>query len=267
MEGPPARFRCHPDIRQEVRLIKNVAFTVYVLDQDDGTELLLCPWQNNWEKPVFSESSSSTPSYHSIVVKNDVVVRQPRLTLVYDKSYQYNGSIHRKEETETPTSISQLYQIVLDLFDEHVNMTLVNAYMHGMHSIAKHSDDEAQMGGKKHVFCFSVGASRRAVFRCKKDPEKILDLLIPEGLYVMWGSHFQERWTHEFPKMRSDFGAYVLEHECPKSNGKIARADWAASHPDVIMERLKHSPPLQQEFQLWLQPRYSFTLRFFDRDV
>lgn len=69
------------------------------------------------------------------------------------------------------------------------------------------------MGELHDVYCFVTGATRRAIFRTKKTKdtpvEVVLDLELPEGLYVMMGSDFQKHFTHEFPKIHETAFKYV----------------------------------------------------------
>lgn len=237
--------------------LSDVFFTSFKLH--DGATLLHTPWNAAWERPEIKPR----PEYTFINISGKLI-EQPRKTMCFGHSYTYSRQSHPMEP-ETPASISAFYGIVLKIFGIETNMCLSNFYLHGYHSISAHSDDEKQMGKLHDVFCFVTGRTRRATFRNKATKEVVLDLMLPEGLYVMKGENFQKLFTHEFPKC-GDFGKYAPT----EIKGSLARADWAFMHKERVIEqirgekkRAKTKMSRTDEFALWCQPRVSHTLRQF----
>jgi len=236
---------------------------------DDHATLLWAPWNEaEWERPVFPVE---TAKYHPIIIHGHPV-NQPRRTACYDHPYAYSGQVH-PIEPETPAAVTALYGHVATLFPgERVNMCLANGYYHGYHCISAHGDNERQMNGMTNVYCFVVGATRRMVIRKKSNMNEILlDVMLPEGLYVMQGSNFQKIYTHEFPRMYYDFGKTFA----PKLGGKMTsmeKADWCLTHQEEVRAHIRglkkkvktdSGLSLIEEFELWCQARFSFTLRYF----
>jgi hypothetical protein len=230
-----------------------ITFARWILS--DHAWLLHSPIDPSWNCPEPEFPLEKT--YTSIRIM-DKHVQQPRITACYDHAYAYSGQVH-PIEPETPESIRNMYRFVKSTFNEDVNMCLANAYLHGHHCIGKHSDDEKQMGGKHHVFCFVYGASRRAIFRRKGTI--VLDLLLPEGLYVMYGQDFQKLFTHEFPRQGPEYHKMV-----PIEGSSLEKSDWAWKNPEEMKRILREAGKERwlKEFDQWRKSRFSYTLRYFN---
>lgn len=168
------------------------------------------PWPKDLAKPSVSDGA-----YHSVNFGKSITM--PRRTKCYSHTYSFSGQTH-PVESSTPEEITKLYEKTNEIFGVSVNMCLENQYEHGRHYISKHSDDERQFSDElRDVFCWSLGAARRALFALIQDKKGrvlanlkhltnppgsalALDILLPEGLYVMQGSNFQKTYTHEFPQ-------------------------------------------------------------------
>jgi alkylated DNA repair dioxygenase AlkB len=244
------------------KLSHDQGFTV--LNLDDDCRVLWMPWDDEkWPRPVFPQDAT----YHPIVLYGGKSVMQPRKTVCWDHSYRYSGQWHPVEKGETPQEIKNMYKVVNDLFGVNVNMCLANAYENGYENIAAHSDDEKQMGNLHDVFCFVTGATRTAVFRHKQDKTKVLEVQLPEGLYVMQGQPFQQRYTHEFPKIK---GFDKMVGACPSDLvDNLAKARWISDHPVEVkshlrgLKRRKGGLPVDELYDSWNIQRYSYTLRCF----
>jgi alkylated DNA repair dioxygenase AlkB len=210
---------------------------------------------------------ASEKEYVKVKVPKMGFVNQPRKTLCYGVAYRYSGQTHPLEK-ETPVYVEQLFKVTNTMFEVNTNNCLMNIYSNGYHSISAHSDDEEQMGDLVDVYCWSIGAPRKAAFRNKKTLEKFV-IEIPEGLYVMRGPNFQRDFTHEFPKVHNYAFQKHFVPLCELDKGDpllvpsaLEKADWLLKHKEKVSEKLRGTK-YYQSFQEWCQPRISWTLRQF----
>jgi len=232
--------------------------------------LLWMPWPSYISKPAKVQGT-----YHDIQIMGKWMT-QPRWTLCYGKAYHYS-SVKHAMEAETPEDIQVLLDETNRLFSlpkgRGVNMCLRNVYkLAGRHGIGEHSDDEKSMGHLNDVFCWCVGAGLLVLRASKKkgntllqsDPNsstpkarEILRLVIPEGLYIMKGNHFQKEYTHEFPQQQGGLfkrlcksfaedpkryptfprvsSSYLSEHGVSRLG--LLQAEWIADHKEVFLEK------------------------------
>lgn len=262
---------CAPDVTYRVITVLHLDCinVVQIKLADDDASLWWCAWPPSVEKPVFDAGGAA---YHAVRSFTGGMINQPRKTLCYDHPYRYSGQLHPLE-SEIPASINQLYEFTNALFGVDTNMCLANGYFHGHHSISAHSDDERQMGDLHDVFCWVTGATRRAIFKTKKTKDAsaqvVLDVEVPEGLYVMMGDSFQKDYTHEFPKIHDSalkhFFAAVAADGCPEGVTTMEKADWIWAHRDEVRDALGQylNGKYLDTFVKWCQSRFSFTLRQF----
>lgn len=254
------------------------------------SRLLWLPWPKDLDRPKISDGA-----YHNVNFGKSITM--PRRTKCYSHTYSFSGQTH-PVEASTPTEITKLYEKTNEIFRVSVNMCLENQYEHGRHYISKHSDDERQFSDElRDVFCWSLGAPRRAVFAlienkkggvlselshlCQPNGNPVvLDITLPEGLYVMQGSKFQKTYTHEFPqqhpKLFEKLVKSIKHPEFPQSSPDITlsllQAAWIKNNPEetrrLIREkkiaiRGKSVRQLETDFAEWCRARTSFTLRQF----
>jgi alkylated DNA repair dioxygenase AlkB len=227
----------------------------------EGAQVELYPWPQELLEMLPSIAdvieTSKLHEYVKVKVPKQGLVNQPRKTLCYGHAYAYSGQTHPMEP-ETPPFIQKLYDVTNAMFNVQTNMCLLNIYSTGYHSISAHSDAEKQMGELTDVYCWSIGAQRKAIFRNKKTFEKFT-IEIPEGLYVMRGPNFQRDFTHEFPKAHHDAFQKQFAPLCPLDGvSSLEKADWLFEHKEEILEKLRGT-----KFQEWCRPRISWTLRQF----
>jgi hypothetical protein len=126
-----------------------------------------------------------------------MILTQPRKTLCYGVSYLYSNSRHVLQ-INTPSDIQTLMNITNEMYKNYdlsqtMTMCLSNKYQTGRHYISKHSDKEFQVSHIRDVICWVTGKSRKLIIRSRKPSTKILEITIPEGIYIMKGDYFQRR--------------------------------------------------------------------------
>lgn len=299
----------HSLLRREITIsVGNIEFKGYEIQMPDKSSsslhsetkakafdsLIWCAWPDNVVKPCVDFNTD----YQQIKVFNKDVI-QPRKTLCYGVSYHYSGTTHKLEES-IPDSISTLLDLTKRMYKTNLNpICLANAYTTCHHCIHAHSDDEKQMDRIKDVICFVTGATRRLVLTNNSKPRSIvLDVSLPEGLYIMRGSTFQKNYKHEIPReYESAFKHFcsVIPHneetedddevkdnkvkddesedevkDTPKKKEMTAlqKADYLHLHADEVMSKLddikvRGNKDLKVIFKEWNQCRVSYTIRFF----
>lgn len=205
-----------------------------------------------------------------------MVLKQPRRTLNYGVSYLYSQTYHKLEET-TPDDIQTLMDYTTAMYADKGSkdtavMCLANKYQTGRHYISKHSDKEYQVSHIHDIICWVTGATRRIIIRPKKSSDKVLEVNIPQGIYIMRGDVlridiasnvgvFQKNYTHEIPK-ESEALFTKLTAIVPDDIEGLDAADWLAAHPKTVKRKL---PSLYAKYLVWSQERCSYTIRFFDK--
>lgn len=266
--------------------------------------LLWSPWPPHVKRP-----QRCPGEYHHMQLFGKPLV-MPRRTKNYGIAYTFSGMTHDLEQT-TPPEIAALMSETNAMYrDAHTNMCLENDYSNGREAIGEHSDDEKQFV-TKNVYCWVTGpASRVGIFRVKKsgsavpresvpfcgDPDnpmktrELLRIELPEGLYVMCGSTFQETYSHEFPDIHNslfkrliefapkhfmDFPSDVpLTKEGAPQSG-VVWAAWLSDRAEDIKAAIRAGKLSKkkdqiaqdlQNFDQWCLWRTSYTLRSFHEE-
>jgi len=216
-------------------------------------------WPQEVPKPQFNSSAT----YHPIVVFGKQQI-QPRKTLCYGVSYKYSGVPHALEP-ETPDDIKTIMDLTNLMYPEsekHHLMCLANSYPSGYHCIGKHSDDESQMSELRDVICWVTGVTRRMIFRDKKKKDAVvLDISLPEGIYIMHGKKFQSCYKHEIPREKGSLFK-KLSTLAPAELSSLKKADWLIDNSEQVKDKM---PEKYEEYLSWAQKRDSYTMRFFKK--
>lgn len=243
----------HKNVKCRISMINDQLFIEILLSHDCILQWM--PWPKDLLKPTIENEK------YVDISPIGKPVTQPRKTVCYGSPYQYSGKTHPMEQ------ITPSIQLLMDWINTNahlpekygVNMCLVNVYEHGRHAIGEHADDIKQMNHVKDVYCYCVGDARELVLRTKeanKTPKEreVLRMMIPEGLYIMHGEHFQKYYTHEFPEAypalfkhlqkifkHKDFKDYPKEPILSENGANrlhLIQADYIILHADEIKKLL-----------------------------
>jgi len=231
---------------------------------DRRSKLLWCPWPDFIPIPA----KSFTSQYHEIKHPRGAgLIRQPRRTRCYVHSYKYSGVPHVLEPN-VPADLQNLLEettAIYNVKDANKYGTpgcLVNEYTTKRHCIHAHGDDEKQFGQLRDVVCWIEGATRRVIIRDNQE-KIILNVEMPQGLYVMKGRRFQKTYTHEIPR-ELDTVFTSLQSLLPeniKELESLDQADWLASHPKYVQKHADNN--LYERYKKWAVSRTSYTIRYF----
>lgn len=116
------------------------------------------------------------------------------------------------------------------------------------------------MGTVHDVICWVIGDARKIVFRNKSDKKIVLEVVIPEGLYIMKGKKFQKLYTHEIPKTYDAFFNRMTKLIPESELSTLEMADWLSENKTWAKDNM--STKDYATYKKWNQTRVSFTIRF-----
>ena len=112
------------------------------------------------------------------------------------EGYRYSGQLAASQPM--PPNLSELLEIINNMFSAKFNGILVNRYENGEDSIGAHSDDERFLD-PAGVVCVSWGESRTFRIRNKQTKQIEKDIPTESGRIMIMAGEFQKEFTHEIP--------------------------------------------------------------------
>lgn len=274
---------------------KTVAYTNHLGNEstlENGVEfqfpgkisLVWYPWPSHLPKPP-RDPGQYRPFHGKLM---------PRRTKCYGYAYAFSGQVHpvEKEFPESIMNICRECELIFGYEQGKLNMCLENDYDNGNESIGAHSDDERQFGSLKDVICAVTGPAKRSlIIKAVAGGKKMLEVLMPSGIYAMCGRAFQKLYTHEFPKLYPDFYKKVRdlamtewavdeqakdersdlsqdkkrkaqEMEWPSNLTDLQQSQWLKAHSTQVKTLLKTQTD-RRKWDEWCKHRTSYTLRNF----
>lgn len=122
-------------------------------------------------------------------------------------SYQYSG--HTRQAVPWTKSVFHVKQLVeqqlasIGIFVTF-NSCLLNYYPSGSEGMGYHADDEKELGSQPIIAALSLGATRKFVFKHKKNrhenkPVKV-ELYLESGQLIVMHGETQSHWKHTITK-------------------------------------------------------------------
>lgn len=126
-------------------------------------------------------------------------VLQPRLTAYYGtKAYTYSGVTMQPKPWNAP--LLQIRAKIEPLVNTQFNGVLLNLYRDGRDYLGWHSDDEKDLATGAPIASFSLGETRRFIFRRRDDRQIKVELKLGDGDFLVMGGDTQKFWQHQVPK-------------------------------------------------------------------
>lgn len=151
-------------------------------DADDALSVLL--EQLDWEQRA------------NVVFGKEVM--QPRLS-AWAGAIPYRFSGQTLEPRAPTPMLADLTTRVLDVVDHPFNHVVVNRYRDGKDWIARHADNERELGFRPLIVALSLGATRRFELYRKKG-RRTKKLQLTHGSLLVMGGSCQHTWRHALPK-------------------------------------------------------------------
>ncbi len=112
-------------------------------------------------------------------------------------AYTYSGT--RFQPRPWPAVLSPVRERLLDDTGVDFNSVLANCYRDGRDRMGWHSDNERALGTQPVIASLSLGASRRFVFRSRRDASRKLALVLPHGSLLLMAGDTQTLYQHSLP--------------------------------------------------------------------
>jgi alkylated DNA repair dioxygenase AlkB len=116
-----------------------------------------------------------------------------------EKPFAYTYSHTTKIALPWTQTLLEIKEKVELISKEKYNACLLNLYHDGSEGMGWHSDDEKMIVPKSAIASVSFGATRKFVFKHKKDKTQVSTILENGSLLVMKGET-QIDWLHALPK-------------------------------------------------------------------
>lgn len=130
----------------------------------------------------------------------DKIVKSPRLTYFYGKSYSYTGQTKKGHTFDKQIKyIANQIEKYLKLDLGHFNGCLLNYYRDGKDYISYHNDNEKDMIENGIIAVISIGQERK--FYIKNNTTKeVVKFSLPNGSLAIMNPICQKEWKHSIPK-------------------------------------------------------------------
>jgi len=122
-------------------------------------------------------------------------------------SYVYSGA--RFEPRPWPVPLLALRERVGAVAGERFNSVLANLYRDGRDAMGWHSDDETELGPRPVIASLSLGATRRFVFKHRREPGRKLVLELPHGSLLLMRGDTQSNYRHALPRTARPLGPRI----------------------------------------------------------
>ena len=161
----------------------------------------------DYPSPLFYNLVTELPWQEDIVTlfgKTHITTRQIVWMGDSDIDYQYSG--HTRQTipwTDTVFHVKHhIEQKLLDLgIDANFNSCLLNYYPSGEDGMGYHADDERELGEQPVIASLSLGATRKFVFKHKKNQDKV-ELYLESGQLIVMHGDTQSFWKHSITKTK-----------------------------------------------------------------
>lgn len=125
-------------------------------------------------------------------------VLQPRLCAWAGAiPYKFSGQT-LEARSPTPTVVD-LSQRVIQAVPHPFNHVVINHYRTGRDWVAKHADNERELGYRPLIVAISLGSTRRFDLMRKKG-RRLVKLQLEHGSLLVMGGACQHTWRHALPK-------------------------------------------------------------------
>lgn len=149
---------------------------------------------------IFNVLSSEVAWENDMVLIYGRKITTKRKTAWYgEKPFAYTYSHTTKIALPWTKTLLEIKEKVELLSREKYNSCLLNLYHDGSEGMGWHSDDEKMIVPKSAIASVSFGATRKFVFKHKKDKTQVSTILENGSLLVMKGET-QIDWLHALPK-------------------------------------------------------------------
>ena len=161
----------------------------------------------DYPSPLFYKLVTELPWQADVVTlfgKTHVTTRQIVWMGDSDIDYQYSG--HSRQTipwTDTMFHVKHYVEEQLSALgiNANFNSCLLNYYPSGEDGMGYHADDEKELGVQPVIASLSLGATRKFVFKHKKNQDKV-ELYLESGQLIVMHGDTQSFWKHSITKTK-----------------------------------------------------------------
>lgn len=134
----------------------------------------------------------------------------PRLSCwIGDADAVYTYSRSRFEPRPWTPLLLELKLRIEQACDARFNSVLANRYRDGRDAMGWHSDDEPELGAEPVIASLSLGATRRFLLSCRRDPSRKLALELDHGSLLLMRGATQANYRHALPRTARPVGERI----------------------------------------------------------
>ena len=134
-----------------------------------------------------------------ILIFGKKIITKRKTAWYGEKPFAYTYSHTTKIALPWTETLNEIKNKVEKISNEKFNSCLLNLYHDGNEGMGWHSDDEKMIVPKSAIASVSFGATRKFVFKHKKEKTQVPIMLENGSLLVMKGET-QIDWLHSLPK-------------------------------------------------------------------
>lgn len=127
------------------------------------------------------------------------IVTQRKMAWYASKAIPYSYSNSTKNALPWNDVLTEIKSKIETLTHEKFNACLLNLYHDGNEGMGWHSDDEKSIVPRSTIVSVSFGATRKFVFKNKKDATQVA-LMLASGSVLLMKGDTQKEWNHALMK-------------------------------------------------------------------
>lgn len=174
--------------------------------------LLPCDGIVHYHGLVFSEQqandyfevlNSTIPWQHDqLRMYGRLITTSRKVAWFGDSPFSYTYSGIPKQALIWTEALVEIKQLIEDQTGLRFNSCLMNLYADGDSGMSWHSDDEATLIPNGAIASVSLGATRKFVFKHKRNPIPNVPILLEHGSLLVMQGTTQSHWLHSITKSK-----------------------------------------------------------------
>ncbi|TXI84520.1 MAG: alpha-ketoglutarate-dependent dioxygenase AlkB [Crocinitomicaceae bacterium] len=137
--------------------------------------------------------------HDEVILFGKRIVTARKMAWYASDAIPYSYSNTTKDALPWNPILSEIKARIESLTNEQFNACLLNLYHDGTEGMGWHSDDEKSIVPRSTIVSVSFGATRKFVFKNKKDATQVA-LMVASGSVLLMKGDTQKEWNHALMK-------------------------------------------------------------------